>query len=65
MHFKRNLWLIMVAAVIIITAVLFSSKNSEVNSGIQTSLPQINKFKSQSEPAVNKDLDAQSSHFKH
>ena len=55
----------MVAAVIIITAVLFSSKNSEVNSGIQTSLPQINKFKSQSEPAVNKDLDAQSSHFKH
>jgi hypothetical protein len=65
MHFKRNLWLSMVGAIIIIAAVFFSSKNSEVNSDEQKNLPQINQLKPQKQPEFSKGLDAQSSYFKH
>jgi hypothetical protein len=63
MHFKRNLWLSITGATIIITAVLFGSKQSEANSDIQHNLPQINTFKTQHESSQNKELNAQSSYF--
>jgi hypothetical protein len=65
MHFKRNLWLSMVGAIIIIAAVFFNSKNSEANSDEQKNLPQINQLNPHKQPEVSKELDAQSSYFKH
>jgi hypothetical protein len=41
MHFKRNLWLSIAGASIMMAAVLFGSKHSEANSTIQHNLPQI------------------------
>jgi hypothetical protein len=63
MHFKRNLWLSITGATIIIIAVLFGSKQSEAQSGIQHNSPQINKFKTQREFNQHKELNAQSSYF--
>ncbi|MFT6087972.1 MAG: hypothetical protein ACI9UD_001381 [Glaciecola sp.] len=62
MHFKRNLWLSITGATIVIIAVLFGSKQSEANSGIKHNLPQINIFKTQREFSQHKELNAQSSY---
>lgn len=63
MHFKRNLWLSITGATIIITAVLLGSKQTEANSEIQYNLPQIDTFKTPNEFSQNKELNAQSSYF--
>jgi hypothetical protein len=63
LHFKRNLWLSITGATTIIIAILFGSKQSEAQSGIQHHLPQINKFKTQREFSQHKELNAQSSYF--
>jgi hypothetical protein len=63
MHFKRDLWLSMMGATIIITAVLFGSPQSEANSGTQHNLPQINKVETPQESMQSKELNAQSSYF--
>ena len=47
MHFKRDLYLIITGATIIIIAVLFGSKYSEANPGSEHNLPQIRKFTAQ------------------
>jgi hypothetical protein len=49
MHFKRNLWLSIAGASIMVVAVLFGSKNSEANSTVQHNLPQIKQLKLQNE----------------
>jgi hypothetical protein len=63
MHFKRNLWLSMMGASIIIIAVLFGSQQSEANSGPQHNLPQINKVKIPQEPMQSEEVSTQSSYF--
>jgi len=63
MHFKRNIWLSITGASIIIIAVLFGSHQSEAKSGIQYNLPQINKLKTPPEPRKSKESNAQSSYF--
>ncbi len=54
MHFKRNLWLSIAGASIMMVAVLFGSKNSEANSNTQHNLPQIKKLNPQNEPEQTK-----------
>nr|WP_297349875.1 hypothetical protein [uncultured Glaciecola sp.] len=63
MYFKRTLWLSITGATIVIIAVLFGSKQSKANSGIEHNLPQINKFITQPEISQHKELNAQSSYF--
>lgn len=54
MHFKRNLWLSIAGASIMIAAVLFGSKHSEANSTIQHNLPQIKQLNLQNESEQTK-----------
>jgi hypothetical protein len=54
MHFKRNLWLSIAGASIMMVAVLFGSKNSEANATIQHNLPQMKQLKLQNESEQTK-----------
>jgi hypothetical protein len=63
MHFKRNLWLSMMGAAIIIIAILFGSQQSEANHGTQHNLPQINKVETSQESMPSKELNAPNSYF--